>query len=321
MNPDMSEAERRLETLRRPEARLPGAVRIAAGLRAFVAGDALGVPWEGVPPEAVDRDRLFELPARHGWPQGATSDDTAQMMLVSRLLADTSGRPAAEQFVRRLHDAAAEIRGMGPTTKASLARFAETGELPQPPADPHDGATNGAAMRMVPVGWIIPATDPDRRRALVRELARGTHPSPIAIGAACVVAAMAAGGLEDPNAILAAAVAEVEWLGLPEFDDVRRAADGAWTPPPGGTTLDAAPTAAAVTHVIQASTGAADAMTSAVLLGGDTDTVAAIVGGILGGTSGQDAPHWWSRVAFPEDPEVDGLAARLAALRSKRYRE
>src|SRR5215469_12641066 len=102
--------------------------RIAAGLHAFVAGDALGVPWESAPPEAVDRDRLFELPASHGWPQGATSDDTAQMMLVSRLLADTSGRPAAEQFVRRLADAAAEIRGMGPTTRESLARFAETGE-------------------------------------------------------------------------------------------------------------------------------------------------------------------------------------------------
>jgi ADP-ribosylglycohydrolase len=269
----------------------------------------------------VDRDRLFELPASHGWPQGATSDDTAQMMLVSRLLADTSGRPTAAEFVRRLHAAAAEIRGMGPTTRAALTRFAETGELPQPPADPHEGATNGAAMRMIPVGWIVPATDPGRRRALVRELARGTHPSPIAIGAACVVAAMATWGLEDRDAVLAAAVAEADWLGLPEFDDVRRAAGGAWTPPPGGITLDAAQTAAAVTHVIQASTGAAAAMTAAVLLGGDTDTVAAIAGGILGGASGQAPPHWWGRVAFTEDPEVDDLAARLAALRSQWYRE
>ncbi|HCU94358.1 MAG TPA: hypothetical protein DHU96_17225 [Actinobacteria bacterium] len=200
-----------------------------------------------------------------------------------------------------------------------MARFAETGELPQPPADPRDGATNGAAMRMAPVGWIIPATDPDRRRTLVRELARGTHPSPIAIGAACVIAAMATWGLEDSDAILAAAVAEAEWLGLPDFDDVQRAADGAWTPPPGGITLDAAQTAAAVTYVIQGSAGAAEAMTSAVLLGGDTDTVAAIVGGILGGASGQDAPHWWGRVSFPENAEVDGLAARLAELRRGWY--
>jgi ADP-ribosylglycohydrolase len=32
-------------------------------------------------------------------------------------------------------------------------------------------------------------------------------------------------------------------------------------------------------------------MTAAVLLGADTDTVAAIAGGILGGASGQGAPH------------------------------
>jgi ADP-ribosylglycohydrolase len=125
--------------LRCQEACLPDAGRIAAAMRAFIVGDALGVPWEGRPPEDVDRERLFELPASHGWPQGATSDDTAQMMLVSRLLAETSGRPTAAQFVSRLHAAAAEIRGLGPTTKASLTRFAETGELSPPPADPTTG--------------------------------------------------------------------------------------------------------------------------------------------------------------------------------------
>ncbi len=307
--------------LRCPEARLPGADRIAAAMRSFVAGDALGVPWEGGPPENVDRAQLFELPASHGWPPGATSDDTAQMMLVARLLVDTSGRPTAEEFMRRLSAAAPGIRGMGPTTQASLTRFAETGELPPPPADPHEGSTNGAAMRIAPVGWIVPATDPDRRRALVRELARGTHPSPIAIGAACVVATMATWGLEDTDAILAAAVAEAEWLGLPDFDDVRRAADGSWTPPPGGVGLNAVQTVAAVTHIVRGSANAEEAMTSAVLLGGDTDTVAAIVGSILGGAGGQSTPRWWGRVSFPEDALVDELAVRLARLRRDWYIE
>jgi hypothetical protein len=52
--------------------------------------------------------------------------------------------------------------------------------------------------------------------------------------------------------------------------------------------------------------------------------VAAIVGGILGGAGtahGPDAPHWWARVSFDEDPEVDGLAARLALLRRGWYVE
>jgi len=132
---------------------------------------------------------------------------------------------------------------------------------------------------------------------------------------------MATWGLEDSDAILAAAVAEVDWLGLPDFDDVRRAADGAWTAPAVGIGLDAAQTAAAVTHVIHGSADAAEAMTTAVLLGGDTDTVAAIVGGILGGAGGQNAPHWWGQVSFPENAEVDDLAGRLAGMRRDWYVE
>jgi ADP-ribosylglycohydrolase len=293
--------------------------RIAAAMRAFVAGDALGVPWECRTPENVDRGRMFDLPAARGWPQGATSDDTGQMLLVSRLLVDTSGRPTAEEFTRWLAEAASGIRGIGPTTRRALARFAETGELAEPSADPREGATNGAAMRMTPAGWIVPAADPDRRRALVRELARGTHPSPLAIGAACIAAAMASWALESEAAILPAAVAEAEWLGRPEFDDVRRAADGTWTPPPAGVTLDAAETIAAVTHVIHHSTDLAEALPYAVTLGGDTDTVAAITGGILGGIAGQPTPPWWDLVAFSEDAEVDALAAGLAALRRAWY--
>lgn len=323
----LDRARRTIETngfaslyLRCPEARLPASDRVAAALRAYVAGDALGVPWEGGPPGDVDPDRLYELPASHGWPRGATSDDTAQMMLVSRLLVDTSGHPTAQEFMRRLSAAAPGIRGIGPTTGRALERFAADGSLPSPPADPRDGSTNGAAMRIVPVGWIVPVADADLRRTLAHELARGTHPSPIAIGAAQLVAAMATWGLEDPDTVLAAAVAEAEWLGRPEFDDVRRAADGAWTPPPGGVELDAAQTVAAVTHVIRGATDAAEAMTSAVRLGGDTDTVAAIVGGILGGAPAQPPPHWWGAVSFPEDADVEGLAARLADLRRSWYR-
>ncbi|HCU94357.1 MAG TPA: hypothetical protein DHU96_17220 [Actinobacteria bacterium] len=134
--------------LRCPEVRLRGTDRVAAAMRAFVAGDALGVPWEGGPPENVDHGRLFELPASHGWPQGATSDDTAQMMLVSRLLADTSGRPTTGEFMRRLSDAAAGIRGTGRPPgrrwRASPRRASCRSRLPIPATEPPTGR---------PCGW------------------------------------------------------------------------------------------------------------------------------------------------------------------------
>ncbi|WP_214108404.1 ADP-ribosylglycohydrolase family protein [Acrocarpospora catenulata] len=304
------------------------AAQIASAIRGLAAGDALGVPWETAPPEKIDRARLHELPASRDWPPGATSDDTDQMLIVARLLADTLGQPTAEEFMRRLSAQAGEIRGLGSTTRRALRDFAETGRVANPgvlissagaliSSDISDmrRASNGAAMRIAPVGWMVPAGQARRRRELVVELSRGTHGHPVAIGAAAIVAAMAAYAIEDPDGILPAAVAEAEWLSMPEFADVRHAAEGSWTPPSGGISVLAAPTVAAVTHAIHHSTDLATAQTFAVTMGGDTDTVAAIVGGILGAVPGQPVPPWWDKVHFPADPEADALAARLAELR------
>jgi hypothetical protein len=126
---------------------------------------------------------------------------------------------------------------------------------------------------------------------------------------------MATQALEDPAQILPAALAEATHFGLPDFTPIHQAATGTWTPPPGGIPIEAVPTIAAVVHAIRHSTDLTTALTYAVTLGGDTDTVAAILGGILGGIPGQPPPPWWPRVLFPEDAEVEHLAARLSELR------
>ncbi|MEO3860091.1 ADP-ribosylglycohydrolase family protein [Acrocarpospora sp. B8E8] len=288
--------------------------QVAAAIRGLAAGDALGVPWETMPPKRIDRTRLFDLLASRGWPRGATSDDTSQTLIVARLLADTAGTPTAAEFMRRLSAEADQIRGMGSTTRRALKHYTSTHTFPE--ISPQSRASNGAAMRIAPVGWIIPPTDSARRRALVHELSRSTHPHPVSIGAASIVAAMASQALEDPAGILPAAIAEATHLALPDFAPIHQAATGAWTPPPGGIPILAAPTIAAVVHTIHHSTDLTTALTYAVTLGGDTDTVAAIVGGILGGIPDQPPPPWWPRVLFPEDAEVDQLATRLTELRS-----
>ena len=109
----------------------PAADRIAAAMLAFAAGDALGVPWEGSPPGNIPAERIRLVPAPdRGWPRGATSDDTAQMLLVSQLLADSDGRPTAEQFMARLAAVIDEIRGIGPSTSQSIEHYRRTGTLP-----------------------------------------------------------------------------------------------------------------------------------------------------------------------------------------------
>ncbi len=45
-----------------PAQDVPPAARIRAGLVAFAAGDALGVPWEGRPPHEIDPDQVTAIP-------------------------------------------------------------------------------------------------------------------------------------------------------------------------------------------------------------------------------------------------------------------
>ncbi|MFI6450331.1 ADP-ribosylglycohydrolase family protein [Streptosporangium amethystogenes] len=299
----------------------PSAERIGRAMTAFAAGDALGVPWEGSAPAAIDADRIGEIPAaRRGWPRGATSDDTAQMLLVCELLADSEGNPTAEAFLARLAAAADEIRGIGPTTRRALAHFGETGTLPEP--IPGERPTNGAAMRMLPVGWTTPATEEDLRRHLVEALAIGTHRAPEAIAAACLVAAMAAWAIEGAgvDAVLAATEAEADWVAghYGEPTAVRAALAGTWPPPAEGVSLDALETTAAVVHVLSTATDLDSALRHSVLLGGDTDTVAALVGGVRGAMAPDelDALTWLPLVDFDRPGD---LVERLHRLRVARY--
>ena len=67
--------------------------RIDGALTAYACGDALGVPWES-PANAnvgATASQIEQLPAREGWPRGATSDDTALTLLVAHHLADRDG--------------------------------------------------------------------------------------------------------------------------------------------------------------------------------------------------------------------------------------
>jgi len=71
--------------------------RIGGALTAYACGDALGVPWEAAPganahaSASASASQIEQLPAREGWPRGATSDDTALTLLAARHLADRDG--------------------------------------------------------------------------------------------------------------------------------------------------------------------------------------------------------------------------------------
>ena len=293
---------------------------IRAGIVAYAAGDALGVPWEGRTPDEVRWEALEALPARGDWPRGATSDDTAQLLLVAEYLVAANGQIDERDFLGRLAKALPGMRGAGPTTQAAVRRFVATGEL-----QAAEGSSIGAAMRALPFGWATPVAAAGHRRELTIRLSRTTHGDPEAIISACVVAEMAAWAIEQHpvDAVIAAGLREAEELTQQHalhpatLQPLRRAANGDRPPTTAEPTLDGLTTMANVLHVLRGATGLATAMKHAVVLGGDTDTTAAIVGGILGcqlEDVGSQIP-WLSSVGMPDAGLIEATAAGLYELR------
>ncbi|MBL7495543.1 ADP-ribosylglycohydrolase family protein [Frankia sp. CNm7] len=303
--------------------RPPAGPAIAGALTAYACGDAFGLPWEGSAPGAAEPDRAIEIPARARWPRGGTSDDTALTLLVAEHLIACGGAGDPADLLRTLAGRAESIFGLGPSTVAAIRHFQRSGQLPA-----EGGRTNGAAMRALPAGWATPADAAELRRRWVVTLSSATHPSPDAQAAACVVAACASWAIEgvDGRALLAVALAEASALrkaGMnASLEELIRAIDqGAWTPPTTGVSLDPLETVGAVLHCVSATSTLESAMLTAVGLGGDTDTVAALVGGILarGRTSDQICAEltWNRHVLLPPPDSVRTLADGLAELRAR----
>jgi ADP-ribosyl-[dinitrogen reductase] hydrolase len=309
-----------LSDRRSPDGIAPTPQHLRAGIVAYAAGDALGVPWEGMTSEEVRWEALEALPARGDWPRGATSDDTEQLLLVAEHLVEANGQIDERDFLDRLAKALPGMRGAGPTTQAAVRRFLATGEL-----HATDGSSIGAAMRALPFGWATPVAAAGRRRELAVRLSRTTHGAPEAIISACVVAEMAAWAVEQHpvDAVVAAGVREAEEgaqqhaLHPATLQPFQRATSGHWPPNTAEPTLDALATVASVLHVLREARDLATAMKRAVALGGDTDTTAAIVGGILG-CQLEDAESqipWLSNVGMPDARLIEATAAGLYELR------
>lgn len=96
---------------------------------------------------------------------------------------------------------------------------------------------------------------------------------------------------------------------------------GTWEPPAGGISLDPYDTVAAALWCATRATSLRNGLVSAVQLGGDTDTVAALVGGLIGCrlTAGQvRAQLPWHRLVVLPEPEtaISEAAAALATSRA-----
>lgn len=273
--------------------------RILGLLLGTAVGDALGLPYEGLAPARVERRLARCNGLRHSLvgTRGMVSDDTEHACLTVRALAASGSHPAA--FRRAL---ARGLRwwllalppAVGLATARGIVRL-WLGWSPERSGVPSAG--NGPLMRAPVIGAV--ARDDAHLVELVVASTRMTHVDPRAEQAALAIARFARGA-DEP-------VAVVESIADPEL---RARTHRALLAASGGVELEALRTALgfergvsgfvndtlpAVTFCWQRwPSDPAAAIEAAIRLGGDTDTVAALVGGLIGARSGPSAfPEAW----------------------------
>ena len=336
--------------------RLSRAYGAFAGL---ALGDALGMPTQAMSPEQIRAvygrvtglvDGDDSQPYAPGMPAGSVTDDTEQALLIASLLVrgggSSSGHVAldAGDFSHALlawEDSMIE-RGsldlLGPSTKAALERV-RAGEDPLTVGGL--GTTNGAAMRVTPIGIAVSTADPEVFADAVWSSCQVTHATRQGFQSAALVAAAVSLALDWPEAsasdmttLLWKAVSYVE--SLPER--------GAWTPDPDvvaatrrAIQLVANPASSSLECLVeQIGTSVASAhaipmafallardpspraLLDATNLGGDTDTIGAIAGAILGSVLGVEAfdPAMLTQVELTSHLDLPSIALELLALRA-----
>ena len=301
--------------------------RAYGALAGLALGDALGMPTQAMSPEQIRAvygritvlvDGDASQPYAPGMPAGSVTDDTEQALLVASLLVrgrgSSSGRVAldAGEFAHALlawEDSMIE-RGsldlLGPSTKAALERV-RAGEDPLIVGGA--GTTNGAAMRVTPIGIAMSTADPEAFADAVWSSCQVTHATRQGFQSAALVAAAVSMGIDTPRSA-ASDMTALLWKAVSYVDSLPER--GAWTPDPDvvaatrramqlvanpasssleclveqvGTSVASAQ-AIPMAFALLARNPSPQALLDAANLGGDTDTIGAIAGAILGAALG-----------------------------------
>ncbi|KQV25504.1 ADP-ribosylglycohydrolase family protein [Yonghaparkia sp. Root332] len=308
--------------------------RALGALQGLAIGDALGMPFQLLPRDAVRAGwgaivggfaaPAADHPLAGGMPPGAITDDTEQALLVARLLIAGEGRIAPADLARALVAWEDDMRRrgssdlLGPSTTRAVQAVLRGEPLE---TAGRTGTTNGAAMRVAPVGIATPGSDVAVLVDAVEAASAVTHATSLALAAASAVAAAVSAGVDGagmPEALAAGVVAAERcrgrgnWIaGADVAERIRAALALVEAEGPGPGVVDAREREAAVAALLdrvalvvgtslasQESIPAAFAVLAlapddpwlavraAASLGGDADTIAAIAGAVAGAVHG-----------------------------------
>jgi len=279
--------------------------------------------FEGTPNAIIPR---YVGNSKRQWRIGETTDDTERTVAVARAL--IAERDVSHEAIGRelLRCTKCIHRGI-----QSLWEFHQAAD-PTRIATVHNGC--GAAVRVAPVGIFYAS---DRLNELVngaREASISTHGGSLAIAAAAATAAAVSAAIDaaSPDQVLAlaeraAAQAERQWPGgdSPSFANairtvhdnlaclpILRPAELAMRCFPNQP-LTIVPLALALATIMSS---AEDAILAAANIGGDSDSVASIAGGILGAMYPSTVnDQWYEVVEIVNGHDLAAIADQLTRLR------
>lgn len=286
-------------------------------MQGLALGDAFGETWFFKPAGYVQRAFEQRLTPAGPW---FWTDDTAMALSLLWVL-HRHGRVDQQALADRFASAHAADphRNYGASMHDVLARVRAGERWPEVVAGQFDGLGswgNGAAMRVAPLGvWFAEDLDAVARDAELSAQVTHAHPE-AAVGAVAVAVAAALSSKGIAGSDLLEAVVERTWesevrqglrnaakLGLRASPHAAAAVLGSGQKI---SSMDTVPFAlwCAARHL----DNLAEALWTAVTPGGDTDTVGAIVGGVVAAATGLDAvPQEWLEACEPLPGWVDGL--------------
>jgi ADP-ribosylglycohydrolase len=316
--------------------------RILGCLKGIATGDAIGkqtemlshedvLNWyphgirgfEGAPGSVIPR---YVGNAKREWRIGETTDDTEMTLAVASAIL-TDGSVSHVSVGRELLRC---TKCVHPGLK-SLWEFHEAGD-PARIAKSHDGC--GAAIRVAPVGVFYTSHRAEELLNGAREASVSTHGGSLAIAAAAATAAAVSAAIDGASshevlelAERAAAEAERRWRGptgpaladavrtvhhsLRRLPALRAAEIAALCFPSQPLTI--VPLALGLATMTES---AEEAILLAANIGGDSDSVASIAGGILGAMYPATVnDHWYIVVERVNDHDLVAVANGMAQLR------
>ncbi len=315
--------------------------RALSAFYGLALGDALGMPTQSLSREQVRarfgaitglEDADADQPIAPNMPAGSITDDTEQAILVGELMVEGRGKIEPIVLARRLIEWEAEMRAkgsqdlLGPSTKRAIDMII-AGHTPQESG--RYGTTNGAAMRITPVGIAADVSDPESFIQAVIQACQVTHNTTLGISSAAAVAAVVSAGINGVDLGEALNIGtqiaqqaqnhgywsaggristRISWARTLSVGSGDKALFADLLYELIGTSV-ASQESVVVSFALaqQVAVGALDAFEALCLaasLGGDTDTIAAILGAMLGACLGMQC---WPPALIEQVKAVNGL--------------